>query len=298
MNPERTVFRPSPGGRNSGHSSRSEGNENLQAQSVRTLDTAANRPQMQPSLESAEFAAASGLNPLVNAASTLIAVFEKTQRTVSHPDVSGLHRRLADEIGLFEDNLKRAGTPPQIILSAKYCVCTALDEAVLNTPWGAQSGWSQRSLLSIFHNEIAGGEKFFDILDRVRGNPADSLDFVELVYILLSLGFRGKYRVLPRGRDALENLRADLFASIRRQRGEYERSLSPTWQGLGETRKSLTSYIPLWVVASIFGAVLILSYSGFRVWLHEASSPVVSKLEAISVYHGAAKQDSGARVSE
>ena len=170
---------------------------------------------------------------------------------------------------------------PEVILSARYCVCAVLDEAVLNTPWGSESGWSQRTLLSIFHNETAGGEKFFQILDRMKDYPADNIDILELLYVFVSLGFEGKFRVQQRGRDAIEQLRDDLFSCIRMTRGEYERSLSPSWQGLGNVRKSMISYIPFWVVASVLGVVLVLSYSGLRFWLFETSSPVVVKLEKI-----------------
>ncbi len=231
---------------------------------------------------SAYFSTASGLNPLVNAASTLIAVFEKTRSSLSHPDVGGLHNRLVNEIKTFENTAKETGIKPEIVLSARYALCTSLDEAVLNTPWGSESAWPQRTLLSVFHNETSGGEKFFLILDRMKEQPAENLYILELMYIFLSLGFEGKYRVIHRGRDMIEQMRDDLFMVIRRQRGEYERSLSPNWRGLGKSRNSLVHYIPIWVVVSIVSAVLLLSYSGFRVWLYDSSSPIVEQLDEIT----------------
>ncbi|VAW56781.1 Outer membrane protein ImpK/VasF, OmpA/MotB domain [hydrothermal vent metagenome] len=232
--------------------------------------------------ENAYFNTHKGLNPLVNSASILIAVFEKTRISMSHPDVGGLHQRLVNEIKAFELNAKEIGIKPEIVLSARYVACVALDEAVLNTPWGSESGWNQRTLLSIFHNETSGGEKFFNILERMKEQPGENLDIIELMYIFLSLGFEGKYRVTHRGRDIIEQIRDDLYAMIRRQRGEYERSLSPNWQGLGNIRNSLRNYIPLWVVASIISSVLFLSYSGFRVWLYDSSSMVVNQLDEIT----------------
>lgn len=228
------------------------------------------------------FSTQSGLNPLVNAASTLIAVFAKTSQSMSHPDISGLHHRLVGEIKKFEQELKQLNFQPEIIISARYIICTALDEAVLNTPWGSESAWPQRSLLSVFHNETFGGEKFFLILDRMLEQPAKNLYLLELMYLCLSLGFEGKYRIVNHGREQLEKIRDDLFLTIRNQKGDYERSLSPNWRGLANTRKSLRSYIPMWVAMSILGVVLLLGYSGFRVWLFESSTPVVDKLDEIA----------------
>ncbi len=66
---------------------------------------------------------------------------------------------------------------------------------MLNTPWGAQSDWSTQSLLVTFHREAAGGEKFFQILDRVSGEPQRYRALLELLYVCLALGFEGKYRL-------------------------------------------------------------------------------------------------------
>lgn len=281
---DRTVIKPMPGGRGG------------QASPASAQPAAA--PLRQPAqpapaaldTEAAYFRTSRGLNPLVNAASTLIAVFEKTRSAVSHPDVGGLHQRLVNEIKGFEQRAKAEGLKPEIVLSARYVLCAALDEAVLNTPWGSESGWSQRTLLSIFHNETAGGEKFFMIVDRMREYPAENMHILELLYVLLSLGFEGKYRVIRGGRDTIEQIRDELFRMIRSHRGEPERALSQNWYGLGNVRNTLTQYIPMWVVASIMGVILFLSYSGFRFWLYQSSSPVAAQLDQISELRPADKQ--------
>lgn len=289
---DRTIIRPAPGRRSGAASNPPPATASFDSTSEFKPQAATADTQYQPNLQNqahesgnSYFNTQHGLNDLVNSASTLIAVFEKTRNSLSHPDVGGLHQRLVREIKQFENNARECGIKPEIVLSARYCICTALDEAVLNTPWGSESAWPQRTLLSVFHNETAGGEKFFKILERMLEYPAENLHILELMYIFLSVGFEGKYRVIHRGRDMIEQLRDDLFMTIRRQRGEYERSLSPRWQGLGRTRASLTSYLPLWVVGSILGAILLISYSGFRVWLYESSTPVVEKLDAIAEMH-------------
>ena len=71
----------------------------------------------------------------------------------------------------------------------------ALDEAVLSTPWGAQSEWAQHPLLVALHREAWGGEKFFEMLDRISQDPARYIDLMELQYLCLAFGFAGKYQV-------------------------------------------------------------------------------------------------------
>lgn len=284
---DRTVMRPRPGGRSNAPSPQ-------QAPMNQQMPAGAAQPHSHNPIPTPQPATAGfdtqasylrtgkGLNPLVNAASTLITVFEKTHKSMSHPNVGGLHQRLVNEIKAFEANAKEQGIKPEVVLSARYILCTVLDEAVLNTPWGAESAWTQRTLLSMFHNETSGGEKFFLILDRMRDMPAENLSILEMIYIFLSLGYEGKYRVLHRGKEALEQIRDELFRIIRNHRGEYERSLSPSWEGLGRIKNSLAEYIPMWVIASVVAGVLLVSYTGFRYWLYQSSAPVAQQLVDIS----------------
>ncbi len=278
-----TVVRPVPGGRaSSNHTAPPPDSPAVAAHSPSYVQHPPPVHTQNSSFGAAQFQTTFGLNPLVNASAMLIAVFSKTRETVTHPNVGSLHQQLVGELKLFEARSKEAGIKPEIVLAARYLLCTILDEAVLNTPWGAESAWTQRTLLSVFHNETEGGEKFFVILDRMRNAPAENIDILELMYIFLSLGYEGKYRVVHRGRDLLEQLRDDLFQVIRRHRGEYERTLSPSWQGLGKIRNTLTEYVPMWVVASIIGGIMLLTYSGLRYWMHESTDNVAKQLTEIS----------------
>lgn len=282
---DRTVIKPTPGGR-SGYNQTMppRGADATQQRSPRD----AGQPSMHPSApvysdpESVEFKTQYGLNPVVNAASMLIAVFYKTRQTVSHPNVGGLYQQLVGAIRNFEATLKAKGVSPEIVLAARYVVCTALDEIVLSMPWGAESGWAQRTLLSTFHSETHGGEKFFLLLEKMKERPREHLDVLELMYVFLSLGFEGRYRLSSRGRETVEKIRDDLFHIIRTARGDYERALSSHWQGLGRMKNTLAQYVPMWVVASVLAGILTLSYSGFRFFMYRSSDHVVQQLDTIA----------------
>lgn len=276
---DRTSMRPTPGARNV------TGTREIPVQSHQPQPAHHSAPAGRAPIDpnAANFKAHHGLNPIVNAASTLIAVFAKTRSAVSHPDVGGLHQRLINEIKTLESELRDLGLKQEVQLSVRYLMCSVLDEAVLNTPWGTESAWAQRTLLSVFHGETSGGEKSFLILDRLRQSPSENLEVIELFYICLSLGFEGRYRFMNRGKEALDQVREELFSIIRRQRGDYERTLSPAWSGLGRTRNPLTEYIPLWVVVALMGTILFFSYSGLRYWLYASSNPVADEIAELVV---------------
>ena len=279
---DRTVMKPMPG-RRGGAAPTPGGNTQ---QGHRPAPGGQSRQGMVPptvNIEATYFRTSNGLNPLVNAASALLAVLEKVRHAMNHDNVSALHQRLVNEMRAFETRAREQGARQEIILSARYVMCSALDEAILNTPWGSESAWGQRTLLTVFHNEASGGEKVFLILDRMRQSPAENLNMLELIYVCLCMGFEGKYRLQQRGRDSIEQMKDELFTVIRSYRGEYERTLASRWQGLGNVRKTLAEYLPTWVVATIAVTIIFFGYTGFRYWLYESATPVADQLHTITL---------------
>ncbi len=180
----------------------------------------------------------------------------------------------------FEWRCGQQGIDEESTLYARYIICTVLDEFATKTPWGGNGVWSSQSLLSQFHDETGGGEKFFQILEHLQTQPATYLPVLELMYISMSLGFEGKYSLENRGNVEIENLRDNLFHLMRLQRGEAERDLSPHWQGISEKRYTLMKHIPVWVFSALAGVVLLVLYSGFSYQLTTSKDQVLAALQA------------------
>lgn len=210
-----------------------------------------------------------GINPLVAVASALLSEMVRLQQSHEREDLFALKDRLTSEIKRFEHRALQDGAESSQVMAARYVLCTALDEAVVTTPWGNESEWSQMSLLSSFHNETFGGEKFFQLLERLSRDPVKHLPMLELMYICMSLGFEGKYRVLPRGMLELESLRDSLYRQIRQLRGDVPRDISPHWQGLTENRRRLIRIVPLWLVTLFTLICLGVIYGVFNWMLTE-----------------------------
>ena len=222
-----------------------------------------------------------GLNPLTTAATTLLALVGTLRDSAHHPDPTNLFQHIGHELREFEGAARSQGESPDAVLAARYLLCTVLDETVLNTPWGSQSVWATQTLLSAFHNEAWGGEKFFQLLERLLQEPGRNLHLLELMYLCLALGFEGKYRIKDRGRADLDRLQDNLYQTIRMQRGEFEPTLSPRWQGVQDKRSRLAQYVPLWVVAAVSAGVLGLAYLGFLVATNRATEPVLASITAL-----------------
>jgi len=221
------------------------------------------------------------LNPLEAAAGTLLALVSRLRNAPSHPDPSRLRSQLVAEIKTFEERARASGVPAETVMRARYILCTVVDEAVLNTPWGATGLWRTHSLLTTFHNDTWGGEKFFVLLKEAAQEPATNLHLLELMYMCLALGFQGRYRVLDRGAQQVDELRERLYQIIRTQRGQFERELSPHWRGITDRRNRLMRFVPLWVVGAVAILLLLGLFIALSFSLNAASDPVFSQLHGI-----------------
>jgi len=227
--------------------------------------------------------AESGLDPLVRAAGPLLLLAGRLRHTAEAADTAGLRRQLVAEVRSFEEQARASGVPTEQIAAARYALCATVDEAILSTPWGARSDWGTQPLLVLFHRETWGGEKFFQLADRAKGDPRQYAGLLEVLYVCLSLGFAGKFALDPQGQLQRDNLQHELFERIRSVRGGEVASLSPRWQGVRDKRNPILRYVPLWVVAAAGAAILTVLFVLFRMQLGSQAEPVLTALSQVGV---------------
>lgn len=224
--------------------------------------------------------AGSGLNPLVRAANPLLDLVVPLRHTVQPPDLTQLRERLALALRMFETDARAAGVPVDAIAAARYALCTLLDETIAGTAWGS-GVWGSRSLLVAFHNEASGGEKFFLVLQRLSQDAGKHLDLLELMYLCLALGLEGRFRLADQGHSQLATLRERLLQLIRQHRGPVETDLSPHWRGELAPQASPLRSTPIWVLAAVACAVLLVAQLVASTLLNRASDPVFARLAAL-----------------
>ena len=224
----------------------------------------------------------SGLNRLVRAANPLLDLVVPLRTNTQPPDLGQLREKLAAAIKTFEAEARSAGADSEAIAAARYVLCTLLDETIASTAWGS-GVWGTRSLLVAFHNEASGGEKVFLILQRLSQNIPANIDLLELIYLCLSLGLEGRYRVLEQGQAQLTTLRERLMQLIRQQRGPVETDLSPHWRGETVQAVSPLRGLPLWVIAAAACVLLLAAQLVAGGMLNRASDPVFAGLAKIHV---------------
>jgi type VI secretion system protein ImpK len=273
----KTLLRPQPGGRGPARQS-------APTPALGVMPAVAPAPGT-PTAAVEEFITRGG-NPLVAAAGPLLILGATVGSMVYQADVEGLRRKAVESVQAFEMQARAAGIDPNDVTVARYIVCTFLDSAIFQTPWGGQNVWGSRSLLLTFHNEAHGGEKFFTILERMRQDPARYLNLLELQYVCLALGFQGKYRLEPNSRAVVQMLQDDLYRLIRGRRPGIGAELSSHWQGVKEPKARAFRLVPWWVVVACAAAILLSVLIFLRSRLSEQAAPVVAALAVRGVDTG------------
>lgn len=280
-NSDRTVIRPSPGGRRAGAAPDA---------SAQPFATPAWTPPSQPQHPShapgnlpvgggAELRAAGVGGPVVAAATGILILVTSLRGLAAAPDVARLRQLMIDEIRSFETQLRALALSNDQVRHAHYVVCATVDDLVLNTPWGGNSLWAKQGMVGTFHRETVGGERFFDNLAQLKSDPGRNASVLELMYLCLSLGFQGHLRITPRGMEEIARLRDDLHRLLRR--GETAQELSPHWRGVRELPRRLTSIVPLWVIGSASAVLLLLAYVTFSFLLNGVSDELFGRLAAL-----------------
>jgi type VI secretion system protein ImpK len=267
---DRTVIRPAPGGR---RSAAPPAQPAFREPAAAPPARAAAAPIPAEGAERISF----GLNPLVQAAAPLLQLLGRLRNTYWQPDPGDLRERAIQQVRAFEQTARDAGVPLDQLRPAHYALCASLDDAVLATPWGSSGGWAARSLVSTFHQEVRSGERFFVLLDQLKPNPGNFLPALELMYLCLSLGFQGQYRLSPRGPGELDRIREDLYNIIVRQRQAADPALSPHWQGMAAPYRPARAVVPTWVMGATALAIIGGLFIWFSAGLNAASDQIFAQ---------------------
>lgn len=220
-----------------------------------------------------------GINPLVDAAGYLFSVAGKLKQLDEYHQQSKLSTELLHEMNAFQEAARAQGYASEFILVARFALAATIDDIISNTPWGSQGQWESFSLLSKLNPEPTPPDRFFIILERISKDPATYIDVMELMYICLSLGFKGHYRATEFNNNQLEQITYVLYKNIRVFRGDFSKALSPfpIKTPLPPT-KALPKKTPIAAIILITALIVLTLFAGLGVLLDIISKQAYQEL--------------------
>lgn len=194
----------------------------------------------------------SGLNPAADAAGNLFTIIGKLRQYETWPDLGTLHSELVTEITAFYDTIKNHGYSTEYSVVCRYVICATLDEII---------GWNTtHTLLGAFSQDEDHQEKFFAILERILKEPALYIDLMELMYLSLSMEYKGRYRNMEHGQYQLEQVTNSLYKHIRAYRGSFSKTLSPTpFKPMRSATRNKTSLRSIFIVTACVILTILIS---------------------------------------
>ncbi len=218
---------------------------------------------------------------LIEAAGRLLSLMIALRSSEPNTTLESLHVKIVQEVRVFEYKAQVLGFSMDTILAARYCLCTTIDEIILTTSWGSKGIWGQHSLLSFFHKETLGGEKFYIILEKMAEREKQNFPLLVLMYVLMSLGFEGKY--YDKGKIVLEAIRYSIYQKVRCFLPDTEDS-SFNIINIQKRHIKVKRRIPIWPLVTIIGSVIIIAALLFKYDIYKLETPVFEILNSIPAH--------------
>lgn len=240
------------------------------------------------------------VNPIISLASRIVSSAYYLKRPQPPAEILTVLNRFQAWLQSFQKEAEKAGYSHDEVVMAHYLLCAFIDDAALSTPWGVTSEWIQGGVTvrfaskSDWHQRNLPGQDFFEVLDQVeaistRPGRTHSIDLLELCYLLLSLGFKGRYSLDRGGEDSLQQLRERLFSHLEQLRGDISPALSAPYHSV-EMDPAKSRRLPIWVALSFSCCVLLLVYFALLVSLSRHSDPLVLRVDSLEVLEALSRQ--------
>ncbi|WP_370643035.1 type VI secretion system protein TssL, long form [Bordetella sp. LUAb4] len=226
-------------------------------------------------------------NSLLEASRVLLRAQADMPETLpSRNAAASLRMILEQELRTFERLCEQANIRRDHMIGARYCLCTALDEAAMQTDWGKGSHagieWNSNGLATTFHEDRDGGEKVYLIIGRLLEDAREHLNLLEVIYRILSLGFEGRYRHGNGGKRRHDAIRERIFNEIASQRDAVPLALSARWQSEARSRRPCFYSIPVWMTATLLSLTALGLFGWFKYELVTRTSVLQRQIAEIS----------------
>lgn len=220
-------------------------------------------------------------NPMLDAAMALFGLAFRLSSLDHHDNVKQLYDDVSNQIRTLLEEIHHLGYDDASFKAYSYSLCLFMDETVMSRPWGVKSVWSHHPLLSEFHKETWGGEKFFTLLERMSTEAAKYQDVVEFMYFCVCLGLKGKYAVHDKGDEQLQKIITRLQRIIRDLRGPTPQQLTDPLANVAPRNFRLRRQWPWWSPWVIASTLLAGIYAIYALRLNAVTQQVLQSLDNI-----------------
>ena len=218
-------------------------------------------------------------NSIADLSSETLMLILQLRSTNEYGNAATLKSRVADLFEKFEREGRTAGIDNEKVRLAKFALVAFLDETIISSSWTQKDEWLAEPMQIKLFDTFNAGEEFFEHLHQLRQRSSGNADILEVYYLCLALGFKGKYQL-----QSPENLRRvidDLNLELHPEMYSAIDSISPNAKPKDTLIQTTTGGIPLWVYPAGAVLVFVLLYVILSVSISGSASDVSEILNSL-----------------
>ena len=214
---------------------------------------------------------------LVHIATNVLQLIMQIRAGIVQPSNS-LRGTMDSLLRQLEQDAEVSGYKESMAQSAKFALAAFADETVLTASFPLRSEWEKYPLQLEYFGEQLAGVKFYERLDDLMKSLEENADVLELYYLCLLIGYKGKYKIYFE--DQLRGVIDQVAECLRRVNRLRTGALSPHWKATDQPQLIANQGIPTW--AKITGAaaigLVLLFYVFSSLWLDTSMRSVIKVL--------------------
>ncbi len=192
---------------------------------------------------------------------------------------NSLRPKVAKLLEEFEKRAERYRFNHKVVRVSKFALASFVDETVLTNNFHLKDEWEKYPLQLEYFGEQLAGNKFFEKLEAMLKQMKVTADAVEVYYVCMLLGFKGRYAVYEQ--DKLLSIMQKTANALVKAGKIVPTELSPNWLATDQPAPPKKGGMPIWAKISAFGglALGLVIYMGMFVvstnFLSEAMSTLL-----------------------
>ncbi len=205
--------------------------------------------------------------PVSEIASECLMLILQLRSTNNYGNPESLKSHLNEMFERFEREARGAGIDNEKILKAKFALVAFLDETIISSSWNQKETWLAEPLQIKMFDTFNAGEEFFNYLEELRQRSSTNKDVLEIYYLCLALGFKGKYQL--QSPELLRRVIDDLNMELHPEMYQSIDAISPNAKPSDTVITNSGGGLPVWiypvsavVLFLIFYVIMSLSATG------------------------------------
>lgn len=207
---------------------------------------------------------------------TLILQLRSTQE---YGDEAVLRSRILNLLDHAEREGRRSGFETEELRAAKFAIVAFIDEAIFSSDWSQKYSWLARPLQLQLYDRNDAGEEFFARLAQLLAQPAGWADVLEVYYLCMALGFKGRYQLHQQ--EQLRSLIEEAHAALSRINGAKSEVLSPHGKPKGHAMPTPQG-LSVWLMVVVALVLALSVYLFARVTISGQAADTVRTIEQVT----------------